>query len=228
MSTFPNLRFVWQWSHTYLLCISSPHAKSLHLTVLPDAADVVHLLKDSLGSAAHRHRTEFDKTEGNLQNINMSKQLLAQSGIWTSVNDRLQITFGHFLWHLMKPHFSHVFCHLLQSDVLSFLSMLVCSVHVTSIARLSILGEVSLICGSSWGFFLFFFYKMHCCQERCQWCDWPVDQLVKQQALIEVFELALLHSAAPLQLHMAIHVRVISPSTLIIPVTHMRCSINEN
>lgn len=103
MSTFPNLRFVWQWSHTYLLCISSPHAKSLHLAVLPDAADVVHLLKDSLGSAAHRHRTEFDKTEGNLQNINMSKQLLAQSSIWTSVNDRLQITLGHFLWHLMKP-----------------------------------------------------------------------------------------------------------------------------
>lgn len=103
MSTFPNLGFVWQWSDTYLLCISSPHAKSLHLAVLPDAADVVHLLKDSLGSAAHRHRTEFDETEGNLQNINMSKQLLAQSGIWTSVNDRLQITFGHFLWHLMKP-----------------------------------------------------------------------------------------------------------------------------
>ncbi|KAF3849631.1 hypothetical protein F7725_019350 [Dissostichus mawsoni] len=43
--------------------------------------------------------------------------------------------------------------------------------------------------------------------------------LVEQQALIEVFELALLHSAAPLQLHMSIHVRVIPHSTLLIPLT---------
>ena len=55
----------------------------------------------------------------------------------------------------------------------------------------------------------------------------PVDQLVKQQALIEVFKLALLHPAAPLQLHMAIHVRVISTSTLLIPVTHMGCGMHK-
>lgn len=42
-----------------------------------------------------------------------------------------------------------------------------------------------------------------------------------------MFELALLHTAAPLQLHMAIHVRVISPSALV-PVAHMGCSINKN
>lgn len=62
----------------------------------------------------------------------------------------------------------------------------------------------------------------------CVTAKLPVDQLVKQQALIEVFKLALLHPAAPLQLHMAIHARVISPSTLFIPVTHMGCSINKN
>lgn len=36
---------------THLLCVSSPHAKTLHFPVLPNTADVVHLLKDSLSSA---------------------------------------------------------------------------------------------------------------------------------------------------------------------------------
>lgn len=46
-----------QEHHAHLLSVSSPHAKSLHFTVLPDAADVVHLLKNSLCSASHRHKT---------------------------------------------------------------------------------------------------------------------------------------------------------------------------
>lgn len=52
----------------HLLGVSSPHAKSLHLTVLSDAADVVHLLKDSLGSATHTEhklwQTEGTKSKG--------------------------------------------------------------------------------------------------------------------------------------------------------------------
>ena len=35
--------------------------------------------------------------------------------------------------------------------------------------------------------------------------DLPVNQLVEQQALVEVFELALLHPAAPLQPYVAVH-----------------------
>lgn len=51
--TFQAFVCLLQQSHPHLLSVSSPHAKALHLTVLPDAADVVHLLKDSLSSATH-------------------------------------------------------------------------------------------------------------------------------------------------------------------------------
>lgn len=55
----------------------------------------------------------------------------------------------------------------------------------------------------------------------------PVDQLVEQQALIEVLELALPHPAAPLQLHVAVHSGVIGPSALLAPVIPLRCSVER-
>lgn len=61
-------------------------------------------------------------------------------------------------------------------------------------------------------------------QERCEYlgCYLPVDQLVEQQALIEVFKFAF-----PLPLHVAIHVSVIPTCALVIPVAHMGCGINR-
>lgn len=55
-----------QYDHAHLFGVSGPHAKSLHLAILSDAADVVHLLKDSLGSAAHARTsgTECEQTKG--------------------------------------------------------------------------------------------------------------------------------------------------------------------
>lgn len=65
-------------------------------------------------------------------------------------------------------------------------------------------------------------------KEKAQRCDWqlPVDQLVEQQALIEVLKLALPHPAAPLQLHVAVHSGVVGPSALLTPVVPLGCSIN--
>ena len=65
--TFLSLGWPLQQGHTYLLSVSCPHAETLHLAVLPDAADVVHFLKDSLGSAANTHtenKTQYDKLNG--------------------------------------------------------------------------------------------------------------------------------------------------------------------
>lgn len=64
--TFQALLFVLRHGHTHLHCVYGPHAKSLHLTVLPDAADVVHFLKDSLSSATHTS-TQNDKLKAPLQ-----------------------------------------------------------------------------------------------------------------------------------------------------------------
>ena len=57
----------------------------------------------------------------------------------------------------------------------------------------------------------------------------PVDQLVEQQALVEVLKLALLHPAAhPLQPHVTIHARVIVPASRLVAMAHMGCGVDQN
>lgn len=71
--------------HTHFLSVSSPHSKSLHLTVLPDAADVVHLLKDSLSSAKHTHRATQNMTNWKHLYRNMSNFLVWETFYLSSV-----------------------------------------------------------------------------------------------------------------------------------------------
>lgn len=131
-------------NRTHLFSVPSPHAKTLHFTVLPDTTDVVHFLKDSLSSAGH--------TQGN--KIKLSSFTIKDGACQRD-------TYCWTLPNLIKR-----------------------------------------------------------CE--CPGCYLPVDQLVEQQALIEVFKFAF-----PLPLHVAIHVSVIPTCALIIPVAHMGCGVDR-
>ena len=73
---------------------------------------------------------------------------IADASIATAVPD-----FCYYYHHYHFNYNSNWYCTFYYFIEIVNMFLLICSVHVTSIARLSVLGEGSLLCGSSWGFF---------------------------------------------------------------------------